>query len=385
MKIGIVTHYYGSSNYGGILQAYALCRILNGMGHQAYQICYEATSNIPYALSPTQRVKAYLRPLFGWMKRAGYAVLCSPFEKEARKQLALRQAAVKCFSESAVPHTDTVYRACIPSTAKLQFDLYITGSDQVWHPNVVSAVYLLDFVPASIPKISYAASVVADEIPEQIGRRFGNSLKGYRAVSVREKNAVNMLQPLCPKPVEWVVDPVLLLSRTDWDSVCSQRGQGETYIFCYFLGGGEDLRALACGLADRSGLPIKTFPHLAGYQTTDDVFGDEQIWDAAPGDFLALIKNARYILTDSFHAAAFSLLYQKQFFVFERPLATGTMSERIYSLLELFGAPERFCDTKDKATLQYITSLPPLDYASPCPLFEAVKERSISFLKANLY
>ena len=89
-----------------------------------------------------------------------------------------------------------------------EYDLFITGSDQVWHPNAVCDAYLLDFGMDGIHKMSYAASISKDSLTEQEQIRYQNALADYRAISVREKNAVGLLQSFIAMPIKWVVEDV---------------------------------------------------------------------------------------------------------------------------------------------------------------------------------
>ena len=192
-----------------------------------------------------------------------------------------------------------------------------------------------------------------------------------------------MLQPLVDKKVEWVLDPTLLLSREDWDNICSVNKIEERYVFCYFLGELSLSNKKIIEFARSKNLKVVSMPYLAWTSKRDSNFGDYKIYDATPPDFISLIKHAEYVFTDSFHATVFSHIYHKNFFVFNRA-GLKSMNDRIYSLTSLFDTQERFCDTKEKISLHYIEGLPPIDYGKTFPKFEAMKEKSINFLKENL-
>ena len=213
---------------------------------------------------------------------------------------------------------------------------------------------------------------------------FKESLRSYTAISVREKDAAALLENLSDIPVEWVLDPTLLLTKHEWDEICSPNVINKPYIFCYFLGEDMTARNLAKQFADKHKLPLAAIPYLQGkYRACDKNFGDICLSDISPNQFISLIKNAEYIFTDSFHATVFSHIFEKEYFVFERHGKQG-MSSRLYSLLTIFNKIERFCDNNNKASLSYIESLPVLDYSKKPQELEHMKQISFDFISKSL-
>ena len=185
--------------------------------------------------------------------------------------------------------------------------------------------------------------MATDYLSDPYQQIFKKALEGYQAISVREKSSVQLLNPLTSMEVQWVLDPTLLLSRNDWDRVCSERLIDEKYLFCYFLGANKKARSLAQKMAKQKNLKLVTIAYASGViQLIDKKFGDERLFDVSPQQFISLIKNAEYVFTDSFHAVVFSFLYQKQYFVFNRSQKCE-MSARITDITNLFHTPERFC------------------------------------------
>ena len=283
-----------------------------------------------------------------------------------------------------MPHSEEIYTlGTIKNCAKV-YNTIIVGSDQVWHFSSNLRAFCMEDFPQSIKRISYGASVAKNSLSNYEYDVFQRTLPKFAAVSVREKEAVDLLQPLCPAKIEWVLDPTLLLSAEDWDEVCEERIVPEEYVFCYFLGVDKKERKLATEFAKRKGLKLVTFIHLDNHYVVADVhFGDIQIYDVFPEKFLSLVKYAKYVFTDSFHASVFSHIYQKEFFAFSRQ-GHKEMGSRLYSLTDILENRDHFCDTKDKANIKYIMSLPPIDYTKKLPKFEEMKEKSINFLKENL-
>lgn len=379
LKIGIITHYLNSTNYGGNLQAYALCSYLKKQGFDAVQISYDRSLDNPAPKSLIKRTKKYLRRLQQKIKKLPSGIKTAGI----RSGLNQRNEAVLAFNRS-IPHTK-VYTAETIASSNDEFDVFITGSDQVWNPLAVCSAYLLDFVnPEKACKMSYAASISVNELPEKFTERYKNSLKDYTAISVREMQAAELLGPHTVQEIEWVLDPTLLLGAEDWKSIASDRFKDDSYIFCYFLGDSDEQRKIAEEYAQKHNLKICTIPYLNGeYRECDKKFGDERLFDISPEDFIGLIAGSECIFTDSFHACVFSLVFKKQFFVFDR-IIRQSLGSRIKDLTDLFEVGERFCNTSDKLSLEYIESLRDIDYSQPFPKYEKMKEKSEAYLLNNL-
>ena len=378
MKIYIVSLFHNTTNYGGVLQAYALTSVItNKTGNVAKQLDYKYLGE-----KSTWRHK--LKKLFNLKKIVVYFKdkLFTTNKKNFQQFEKQRERAFQLFVRENIPST-IVYEKGTIGKSLIESDVFITGSDQVWNVEYYDEVYRLEFVPSTKYKFSYAAGVSSGELTEEQKSIFKKALSTFDAVSVREESAVNTLQLLTDKKVEWVLDPTLLLSREDWDNICSEKRINEKYVFCYFLGKLSLSNKKIIEFAHSKGLKVVSMPYLAWTSKRDSDFGDYKIYDATPTDFISLIKHAEYIFTDSFHAAVFSHIYHKNFFVFNRA-GLKSMNDRIYSLTSLFDTQDRFCDTKEKISLKYIEGLPSIDYDKPFPKFEAMKEKSINFLKNNL-
>lgn len=368
MEVGIITFYHKSSNYGGILQAYALCSQVNKWFY-TQQILYNCAG---------EKVSASSKSVRTIVKHVVSRIINKKRNRTLRNRIRIFDSFRAFVSQSEIEYNAQNICDCLN-----KYDIFITGSDQVWNTQWYDEVYRLDFVPSEKYKFSYAAGVSSVNLNMEQQEVFRRTLSTYDAISVREKSAVKTLQPLTNKNVEWVLDPTLLLSREEWDKICSIRKVKDKYIFCYFLGSLSLNNKKIIEFAHKRGLKVVTMPYLAWTSKKDSDFGDYKIYDAAPQDFISLIKYAEYVFTDSFHATVFSHIYKKNFFVFNRA-GLKSMNDRIYSLTSLFDTQDRFCDTKEKISLKYIEGLPPINYDRPFPKFEEMKEKSINFLKDNL-
>lgn len=366
MKIGVITHYYKSENYGGNLQAYALCKVLNNMGYEAEQICLDRNKGLPLLRAMKVRLSRIKNGL----------------DLRAKAKLKQRKKAFQGFNLGVIPHSDCVYTEKTIYACADKYDAFITGSDQVWHPYAVCDPYLLKFAPSNKIKMSYAASVACSSLTNEQKSRYKEAMKDYKAISVREKDAVSLLEGVTPFKVEMVLDPTLLLSRKDWEGLEEKAEIKEKYLFCYFLGGDIKQRRLACEYAKRNGLRVVTLPHLLGkYRGCDKDFGDLKLYEVSPNKLISLVKNAECVFTDSFHITVFSSIFEKKHFIFEREGHKG-MGSRIYTLTQTFKTEALFCDTEEKTSIEYIESVDKFEIYKGD--YEAEKEKSIAFLKENL-
>ncbi len=368
MKVGILTHYYKSENYGGNLQAWALCRIIGKLGHEVEQISLDRTKG-----------KGMVR----FFKRTVRKIQACFKNKKIKNNLKIRKKAFWEFNDGEIPHSKAyteknIYK-CIDN-----YDAFVTGSDQVWHPLACCDAYLLKFVPSAKIKMSYSASIACDILSEEYKQTLSKALEDYRAISVREENAKELVGALTNKEVVRSLDPTLLLTKDEWDEISVPVNIEGNYIFCYFLGDDEAQRDLITNYAREKGLKIVTLPHLLGaYRSCDENFGDYKLYDACPKMFVSLIKNAKCVFTDSFHTTVFSLIFEKEHFVFSRKGYEG-MGSRIYTLTQMFDTQDHFCDTEEKMTLEYINDLSSIDYSKQNIKYEQAKTESLEYLKNNL-
>lgn len=366
MKIGILTHYYSSMNYGGVLQAYALAAFLQEHGYEAEQISFRFSSE-PFARKPTTLVCAPRRSgIIGRLKRCKNALRYRAVEKPRQEvyahykndEIAARAEAFASFCES-VPHSACIYTPEMISGATEVYDCLITGSDQVWNFDWFNPAFFLDFPNQQIERIAYAASAGRAGFDEAETAYLRRVLPVFHAISVRESDlAVELNELLGTDRVVQTVDPTLLLSAKKWEALASPRLIPENYLFCYFLHNNKELACLAKRFARKRHLRIATIPFPGiEYNDMDIRFGKFRFDTASPTDFLSLIRHADYVLTDSFHATVFSLLFEKQFAVFPRSDAVS-MGSRLQTLTELFNCPEHFCGVPEEDRLQWLCDLP---------------------------
>lgn len=372
-KIGIITMYTNSKNYGGILQAFALQKIITKLGFETEQISFEKeqiTSNRKKRITFVKLLKYPFRLARTYRKKYIDKKKC--IDKE------LRNKKFKEF-ENTISHSEKVFHSGNIHECNAIYDIFVTGSDQVWNMNWYSSHYFLDFVSSEKYRFSYAASMPNINLSLEQEDIVKKHLKNFNSVSVREKKTADYLSKLLNREVQWTLDPTLLLDKDDWNEICSERIINEEYIFCYFLGTDKFMRNEAKRFARKKKVKIVMLPYLCGVNFVDSKFGDIRLYDVSPNDFISLIKYASYVITDSFHACVFSNIYDVKYFVFDR-IGGGEMNERIFSLLDLFDAKERFCVNEKKCLLKKY-DLPLSNNKSE---FYYQKEKSLKFLLDNL-
>ncbi|MCQ2387258.1 MAG: polysaccharide pyruvyl transferase family protein [Clostridia bacterium] len=384
-KIGIVTHYYNSKNYGGNLQAYALVEFLNKNGYNAQQISFDFIRDIKPFDNVVYEKKKLINKIceYGLIKslcKLSIRVKRKLYKRRVLKSKQEQATAFQEFNKQVIPHSDKVYNSSNITECNNLYDVFITGSDQVWNLEWYSPSFLLDFV-INKPKISYAASVSMESLTKEQEECFRKSLKDFKAISVREGKAVGLLNGLTSVEPIMTIDPTLLLSKKEWDEICDKKLIEEDYIFCYYLGKNDRIRTLAKRYAKLKKLKIISIP-----MTEEDKmrpFGNIARSDISPQQFLSLIKYSKYVFTDSFHAVVFSKIFEKQYFAFNKNNSDKTKS-RIYNITKLFNTSERFCDTMEKEKIEYLLSLKNIDYSKFNSDYEELVEKSKKFLLDNL-
>ena len=205
------------------------------------------------------------------------------------------------------------------------------------------------------------------------------------AISVRERRSVPVLKQVTDREISVVADPVLLLTKMEWTQFANAKNINGKYILCYLLGDSIMQRIAVKKLARKLQLPIVTFPHILGnvVRKSDLFFGDIRDYTSGPREFLGLIKNAEFVITDSFHACVFSMIFRTPFAVFERDKANrkGNMNSRIYDFLEEYHL-ERQLVTEE--TLAGMNEIPKVDFSYAHQHWKRRREESLEYLRNAL-
>lgn len=312
-KIAIIT-LADFNNYGNRLQNYALEKVLTDIGN-------EVSSIVSY------------RP--NLLKEAIKLVVKNNSILFKEKVLRIRRLKKFLAFDKRYVNTCAINSDSFGSLQEKDYDCFFVGSDQVWNPDWANYTYekmFLRFCPSQ-KRISYAASFGVDRIPEKWVKKYKVGLSEFNFLSVRERNAVGIVKSLTGRKCDVVLDPTLLLNKCDWDTVkrIPERAHKNDYILTYFLG--EKPGSLNDKL-----LKYASLYHCRVINLLDL---NDDAYLAGPDDFVGLISNAKLILTDSFHATVFSIIYERPFVVYNRLGIGAKMGSRIDSLLEMCGLFER--------------------------------------------
>jgi len=302
MKICIITC-QNAYNYGARLQVYALSHSLQQRGHEVEVIDYR-----PEYMRGD--VKIWFWPGAS-IKQWGKLLLQLP----ARLRVKRRQPYFDHFSKMYIPLTKRIYWTIDELRANApQADLYIAGSDQIWNtdfPNGTDPGYYLDFGDKAIRRISYAASFATEDIRPESRAFVQRNLARFDAISVREHSALAILDALGFTGTE-VLDPVFLLSKEAWQNIADDIGKGEKYVLVYDFMSSPSIRREAERIAKEKNLKIYSIGHKRmRYCNKNYIY-------ATPQTFLALIRNASHVVSNSFHGTAFAMLFGVPYSIVER-------------------------------------------------------------------
>lgn len=223
-----------------------------------------------------------------------------------------------------------------------QFSFFVCGSDQIWNPTykTTSELAFCSFAPERTVCISPSFGVAA--IPECRKEEYAAHLKKISALSVREEAGRKIVKDLTNRDAEVLLDPTMLVPIEKWNAMCQQPKEKlpEHYIACYFLGFVDMAYKRKIGaLAKELNMPVVMLFDITV----------PQYYTFHPAEVLYTIKHADYVLTDSFHGSVFSILFHKNFYVFERNEGGFSMSSRLETLLKRFGLVDRlFQNEKSK-------------------------------------
>lgn len=324
MKIKTLTT-YNVYNYGASLQAYALMTYLSSLGNDVEIINYQ-----PNYLTRKYDYK-WVNPESSMSRCAVTRVLYRILKFLQRQTTMGRKRAFDQFNCDYLRTTEYCYNSFDELNANPpEADLYIVGSDQIWNVFYEAGrdpAFYLEFVQQGM-RASYAASFSYLDIDSANMKRISNSLNKFVAISVRERQGLEILSQMGLKGT-WVLDPVFLLPIVEWEHLANIMAPCDRYLLIYDFERNSDLRDFACTYAHKKGLKI--------YSINDTYplsYADRNFNNAGPREFVGLIRHCSAFVSNSFHGTAFSILFHKPVFVFSRH--RHKVNSRMESLLGLF-------------------------------------------------
>ena len=344
-SIGTIT-FHKSNNYGAYLQCFALQKTLNDLGYASSIINYETAADIErYKLISTKTPKKLIKSLIFYI----------PNKKRS-----------KSFRKAQEQYT--------LSSKDKSFDVAITGSDQVWNPNLsggtIDPYFTLNGINAK-KKISYAASIGSEDSVAKFSDDFKEITRSLDSISVRETQAKRALSQVTNRTIKVTIDPTALVKKDDWLKLINDIPKDNAkYIFSYFIGIRKDQAKALSKICKK--LNLKT---LSFSQIPKEKHIYKYCYTEGPFKFLARLRDAKLVITSSFHGTILSIIFQKNFYVL---MPDPKKRSRIDNILKLTGLSNRIIETEmdiDKVNLKDI------DYTEPQIKLDKLREESLDWLK----
>jgi len=373
MKIGILTLQL-HDNYGGLLQAYALKTVLEKMGHQV-----SITNRRRKTTGIVFKSKQLIKTILGRDRK---------FRLSEEEEKTISQH-TKHFTHTYIKDiTEPIYTTRELKKIAKEYDAFVVGSDQVWRPRYSPSIsnYFLDFVDSTeLIGLSYAASFGVDtwEYTEEQTKICKENVRKFKAISVREESGIDLCQKHLGVKAIHVLDPTMLLDTTEYAKIISKEEEEQPVkgeLLHYVLDTNREKEELIHKIAKhfnyrtfsvtRKSVPDKRpIPNI-----NDCVYPKVTSW-------INGFREAKFVITDSFHGTAFSILFNKPFLVVPN---SKRGRARFDSLLEVFGLQDRLIlDLKD-IDRDARTALPEIDWERVNRIIEEQRKFSLSFLKSNL-
>lgn len=378
MKIGIITQPL-HTNYGGLLQNYALQQVLLKQGYEVYTINRKSPNDI-YTLPTTKYIKFLLKQTIKKILGRAY----SPTKREKSK------ITEKCrkFVEENIDITNSVktQKELLATTAQYNFDAFVVGSDQVWRPMYSPNIFndFLDFCQEkkNIKRIAYAASFGVDnwEYTDAQTTECSHLAKLFNAISVREDSGIALCNRFLGVDATLVLDPTLLLEKEEYIKLIQKAGEkkSEGELFCYILDENDTIIESIHHIEKQ--LSLNSFQVKAAKKPYIIERGDNLTEHVIPSPtkWLRAFMDAKIVFTDSFHGCVFSIIFNKPFWVIGNKERGNA---RFDSLLKLFNLEDRLVSLdKIKST----NLLAPIDWEKVNTIKKEWQNKSLAFIKENL-
>lgn len=351
----ITTH--AALNYGAVLQAYALSRYLNDTGRPCQVLNY-----VPDHVRRIYRLTEWPRSAAGVVRFVYQIANYGPRKRRKEKFQAFRQEYLPLSGEEFGTHPQLIQAAN-------GVDTVICGSDQIWNPAIhdFDEGYFLSFPEVKCRRVSYAASFGQDQVAEDVKPEMKRRLSGFEAVAFREHSAQRLMQELTGVSAPLVLDPVFLQDADLWRKMAKPVKAQKPYLLMYML---SDPKGLPYALKDYA--KQNNMDHLSiGFLPRDVKYRMNRDYSLGPEEFLGAVEGAEVIVTNSFHCTAFSIIFEKNFYVRVNQ-GKGSRNDRMVTLLTELGLEDR---------LLYGDTLPP-NFDEPID-YQTVRQRLRQWIDAS--
>lgn len=353
MKVGIIT-FHRALNYGAVLQAYALQKVLDQLGIDSdiidYRSPYIEQFYKPIKANPLHDAKTFLRE-----------VVFAP--KNVKKRFKF-DGFLKRYLRLSKPY----YNLDDLQELNSQYDFFISGSDQVWNSkwSGFDKAFFLNFAEDK-KKYSYAASFGFEKIPKDQERYYEELLKGFQKLSIRENSGKLIISELLGRNSEVSLDPTCLLKKNEWDAI-AKKPKDRGYVLLYTLENDPNLNEYAESLALQNNTKVVCIVDSIKKSKPYDYRGF-----LSPEEFIGFFSNAGYVVTNSFHGLMFSVIFEKEFCL-KYQQRKDAPNSRLSDFIREFSLENCVLSAKDiRDNL--------IDYTNVKMLMEKKKSESISYLR----
>lgn len=378
---GIVTLYHDNFNYGGLLQAFALQRVIS-------KYC-EKTELVTFDIVSAAHFKKRLAHFSNRQARDALLQKMRTFfsGKKGKAAIEDRKNAFRQF-EAAIPHSNLVAPKGLQSFSR-RYSVLVVGSDQVWNPAWWNDILLLRGVDGrSTRKISYAASMGCSSLSPSDAAIFKSSIEDFDAVSMREPSGARLVEEVTNGSVkaEVSLDPTLLLSKAEWldaiPRIASYRIPSQPFALLYLVDKFRRYTDESIRSCLSAGLQCVVVSYSMEKRAPID--GAIYLSDCTPQEWIHLVNEASVVVTDSFHGIAFSANFNKPFWCFRKTetLNGSHLDDRQEALLSRLGLASRIIDADEKLDIESLTCQPDFDVCNK--QLERERRESIEYLKRNL-
>lgn len=381
-KTALICNYY-ILNYGSVLQSYALFYTLKKLGCNPLVIQYHDKA------TKKQKIEIFLRLKLRKLGSCSYIKNLIVKKKAPQEYYDLIKARRSVFDKFINTHFEFTepFSSVHDIQAKVsQFNQFVLSSDQLWSPeDIIRNYHTLQWLPDNVHSVAYATSFGVEKLSHYFKKKVEKFIPKIKHVSVRELSGSKIIKGACGRSVPVVMDPTLLLSQEEWLDILSDKQdlpvQGD-YIFVYLLGANCENYQKIKEFAKSVDLPIVSIPYAEQYHRLESSFANDNV-NADPGEFISLVKNAKYVIGDSFHMCVFSLIFKKQFLVLDRYSDNGSDSRntRIENILEKFQLKDRHVRKNDDIADKMIKDI---DYNTVDVIYKKWYEESMHYLTNSL-
>lgn len=320
---------YKADNYGALFQAYSLNYFLQQKHQNSVFILNSSPKKISrqFTALRTYSFKAFLKDLCRY---------------HPRKQL------INKFKDFI---TENFNEVTLKEISDLKIDLCVTGSDQVWNPNIISfnnqllGDYFFENIDAK--KIAFSASLGSYRYNDEQLSRFNKLIDSYSCITVREQDTATYLSEVTSHDVFNTLDPTLIQPEGFWNKLTTDSFTKKDYILVYYNNKTKDLTETVNQIKNDLNLPVIVINNWYN----SEINSDKYIRNAGPIDFLNAFKNAKYIITNTFHGVCFSINFKKEFLYIDN----GIHSNRMTSLLSKVDGLHKIITKNNEACINNLT------------------------------